>query len=126
MEFTQLASGQWLEGIAVDGDTVWYSDVVGCGIRRYPPGGTDEVWRGKDRWIGGLMINEDGKVLSSGATGIAWFDPASRDSGMLLDGFEGGVNEMVADASGALYFGTVDSSAFANGQVPGPSALYRL
>lgn len=130
MDFELLAEGLWLEGIAVDGDTVWYSDVFGGGIRRVPPGSAGEVWRKDDRWIGGLMMNVDGKVLSSGATGIAWFDPASGASGMLLDRLDGGsvrgINEMVADASGALYFGTVDSSAFERGDVPGPSALYRL
>jgi sugar lactone lactonase YvrE len=130
MNFQQLASGQWLEGIAVDGDTVWYSDVFGRGIRRCPPGDAGEVWRGEDRWISALIINADGKVLSNGANGIAWFDPASGASGMLIDSVGGkplpGVNEMVADASGELYFGTVDSTAFERGETPGPSALYRL
>jgi len=130
VDFEQLAEGQWFEGIAVDGETVWYSDVFAGGIRRYPAEGADTVWRKNDRWIGALMMNADGKVLSGGATGIEWFDPASGASGMLIDSIDGeaipGVNEMVADASGALYFGTVDSAAFERGDPPGPSALYRL
>jgi len=130
MDFEKLADGQWFEGIAVDGDTVWYSDVFGRGIRRVPPARAGEVWRGEDRWISALMVNVDGKVLASGATGITWFDPAGGASGVLLDRVDGapisGVNEMVADASGALYFGTVDSAAFERGETPGPSALFRL
>jgi gluconolactonase len=130
MDFEQLAEGEWLEGIAVDGDTVWYSDVFGRGVRRCPPAAPGEVFRGDERWISALQINADGKVLSNGATGIIWFDPATGASGVLVDQAEGeklpGVNEMVADASGALYFGTVDSAAFEREEPPGPSALYRL
>ena len=70
MEFEKLADGQWFEGIAVDSDTVWYSDVFGRGIRRCPPMRVGEVWRGEDRWISALMINVDGKVLSNGARDI--------------------------------------------------------
>jgi sugar lactone lactonase YvrE len=130
MEFELVAEGEWLEGIAVDGDTVWYSDVFGRGIRRCPPGAPGEVWRGDERWISAIQVNADGKVLSNGATGIVWFDPKGDASGELIKEVEGqplgGVNEMVADASGVLYFGSVDSAAFERGEPPGPSALYRL
>jgi sugar lactone lactonase YvrE len=130
MQFECLAEGEWFEGIAVEGDTVWYSDVFARGIRRHPPAAAGEVWRGEDRWIAALMINQGGEVLSGGATGIEWFHPKTGASGRLFGGISGepfgGVNEMVADASGALYFGTVDSLAFENETVPAASALYRL
>jgi gluconolactonase len=130
MDFEQIAEGQWLEGLTVDGDTAWYSDVFGGGVRRCPAGASGEVWHGDQRWISALMVNADGKVLHNGATGIGWFDPKTDATGMLVDSAEGkplpGVNEMVVDAGGALYFGTVDSSAFDRGEPPGPSALYRL
>jgi gluconolactonase len=130
MSFQQLASGQWLEGITVDGDTVWYSDVFGCGIRRHPVVNKGEVWRGDMRWIGVLHMNGDGKVLHSCATGIGWIDPATGATGMLVDTIDGkpipGTNEFVVDKSGRMYFGTVDSTAFERGTTPGPSALYRI
>jgi sugar lactone lactonase YvrE len=130
MEFEKLAEGEWFEGIAVDGDTVWYSDVFARGIRRHPAGKPGEVWHGDERWISALMINHDGKVLHNGAVGIGWFDPKSDAAGMLIDSVDGkplpGVNEMVVTKSGAMYFGTVDSMAFERGVPPGPSALYRL
>jgi sugar lactone lactonase YvrE len=51
-------------------------------------------------------------------------------SGVLLDKVDrapvSGGNEMVADSSGALYFGTVDGVAFERGEMPGSSALFRL
>jgi sugar lactone lactonase YvrE len=131
MAFDQLATGVWLEGMALDGDTVLVSDVGLGGIRRLSrDGGVIDVWRENDRWIGGIMLNDDGKVLSSGAGGIFWFDPRTRASGTLIDAVEGeclrGVNEMVADSAGNLIFGTVDIPAFERKEAPGPCALFRL
>lgn len=49
---------------------------------------------------------------------------------MLLEKIDGqplrGVNEMVPDGQGGIYFGTMDIASMAQGQPLGPSALYRL
>ncbi|TAL02516.1 MAG: gluconolactonase [Rhodospirillaceae bacterium] len=130
MEFNSIATGYYLEALAVDGDAVWFSDVVEGGIRRRLPDGTTDAWLPGKRWIGSIVINEDGAVLSSGAGGIAWFNPATGAAGMLLDAIDGrpidGVNEILHDGKGGLYFGTVDIPAIARGEAPGPAALYRL
>jgi sugar lactone lactonase YvrE len=130
MAFEVLAKGAWLEGMALDGDIVWVSDVGLGGIRRLSPDGQVDVWRKTDRWIGGILLNADGKVLSSGAGGVFWFDPATGAAGTLIDAVDGqpltGVNEMVADSAGNLIFGTVDIPAFERGETPGPCSLVRL
>jgi sugar lactone lactonase YvrE len=116
--------------MALDGDTVWVSDVGRGGVRQLSPDGRVKVWRENDRWIGGILPNADGKVLSSGAGGIFWLDPGTGASGTLIDAVEGeplpGVNEMVADSAGNLIFGTVDIPAFERGSTPGPCSLFRL
>jgi sugar lactone lactonase YvrE len=130
MPFDVLARGAWLEGMALDGDTVWVSDVGLGGVRRLSSDGRVDVWREEQRWIGGVMLNDDGKVLSSGAGGIFWFDPDTGAAGTLIDAVDGvplpGVNEMVADREGALIFGTVDIPAFERGETPGPCSLIHL
>jgi sugar lactone lactonase YvrE len=130
VEFDVLARGAWLEGMALDGDDVWVSDVGLGGVRRLAAGREAGVWRAADRWIGGILLNADGKVLSSGKGGVFWFDPASGESGTLIDAVDGaplaGVNEMVADRAGNLIFGTVDIPAFERGETPAPASLIRL
>ena len=41
-------------------------------------------------WTGGVMMNADGAVLSSGEGGIMWNDPDSDKSGWLLDRLDDG------------------------------------
>ncbi|MGO9930398.1 MAG: SMP-30/gluconolactonase/LRE family protein [Steroidobacteraceae bacterium] len=129
MNFEALTSGFYFEGLFVTEDAIWFSDVTQEGIRRLLPDGRIQQWPGK-RLIGGIIVNDDGVVLSSGAGGISWLDPVSGASGLLIETIDGtpieGVNEMAADSSGALYFGTIDHPAIERGDTPGPSALYRL
>jgi sugar lactone lactonase YvrE len=80
--------------------------------------------------IGGILLNADGKVLCSGIGGIAWVDPVTGASGMLLDAINGepirGVNEMIPDGHGGLYFGTLDIPAQVRREEMVPGGLYRL
>jgi sugar lactone lactonase YvrE len=129
MNFEALTSGYYLEALFVTADAIWFSDVTQEGVRQLTPDGQVRAWPGK-RLIGGIMLNHDGIVLSSGAGGIDWLDPVSCTSGVLIDtiadGPIPGANEMAADSSGALYFGTIDHPAIERGTTPGPSALCRL
>jgi sugar lactone lactonase YvrE len=129
MNFENLTSGYYLEALFVAGDAIWLSDVTQEGIRRLSPDGRLQRWPGK-RLIGGIIVNDDGAVLSSGPGGISWLDPVSGASGMLIETIDGrpieGVNEFAADSSGAMYFGTIDHPAIERGDTPGPSSLYRL
>jgi sugar lactone lactonase YvrE len=81
-------------------------------------------------WTGGVMLNEDGSVFSSGQGGIMWNHPDSGKSGWLIDKIDGqpinGINEMMPDGTGGIYFGTVDVEKVILGQTTRPTAIYRL
>src|SRR5215211_2943745 len=86
-EFKKIASGLYLEGLAVDNarDVIWYSDVIAGGIHGVTPDGTKVGSFNEARmWTGGVMINSDGAVLSSGEGGIMWNHPDTGRSGWLL------------------------------------------
>jgi sugar lactone lactonase YvrE len=130
MNFEPLAEGYYLEALLIDDTTVWYTDVVEGGVRRLNADGTVTIWLADRRMVGGLLLNEDGCLLVSGAGGIVWFNPATHASGVLLDTIEEqpipGVNEMRPDGRGGIYFGTLDLPAILRGETPGPVGLYRL
>ncbi|MFV8817601.1 SMP-30/gluconolactonase/LRE family protein [Haliea sp. E17] len=131
-QFQQLAAGIYLEGLAVDQqrDMVWYSDVVGGGLYGIRPNGGIETLNPGRMWTGGVMMNHDGSVLSSGQGGIMWNNPDSGKSGWLINEINGspvnGINEMVPDGSGGIFFGTVDIDMVIEGATPRPTNLYRL
>ncbi len=130
MDYTTIAQGAHLEGLALEWDAIWYSEVLGDGgVHRLSRNGCDTWWP-EELWIGGLLLNTDGKLLRSGAGGIQWLDPRNGNTGVLIDTVEGrplpGVNEMAADPSGAIVFGTVDIPAFESEREPGPASLCRL
>jgi len=130
MSFIALAKGLYLEGLAVDGETLWYTDVITGGVQGRHADGRASHWFADRRWIGGVALNDDGAVLCSGPGGISWFNAATGRSGTLLDRIDGvplsGVNEMCADAQGNLIFGTLDIDSIVKGQKTSPVALYRL
>lgn len=132
-EFAKIASGIYLEGLAVDHtrDVIWYSDVISGGIHGVKPDGTKVCSFNEDRmWTGGIMMNADGKVFSSGEGGIMWNDPDSGESGWLIDKIGGepinGINEMVPDGTGGIFFGTNDIEMVIQGEQTRPTELYRL
>jgi sugar lactone lactonase YvrE len=120
--FQEIARGLYLEALLIDEDRVWYGDVTLGGIREL---GTERVLLPGRHMIGGLLRNRDGKLLVSGVDGIAWVDPDSGASGMLVEGLCG-VNEMRGDGRGGIWFGTIDLAAILLGKRPGPSSIYHL
>jgi sugar lactone lactonase YvrE len=132
-DYVALASGIYLEGLAVDHerDIIWYSDVVGGGIHGVKPDGSKVRVLDPDRmWTGGIMINADGCVLSSGQGGVRWNDPDTGESGWLIDTIDGapvnGINEMWPDGQGGMFFGTLDIEHIMVARETRPTALYRL
>lgn len=130
MNFEPLARGLYLEGLAVDGDTVWFTDVFDGGVQRRDPDGGLARWLPERRWIGAVALNDDGVVLLAGTGGIVWVDPATGRSGTLVDAVDGtpllGANEMCSDGGGGIYFGSIDLPAIEEGRPPGPAALHHL
>ncbi len=132
-EYVALAEGVYLEGLAVDHvrDVVWYSDVIAGGIHGAKPDGTKVGSFNESRmWTGGVMLNYDGAVFSTGQGGIMWNNPDTGKSGWLLEELEGkainGINEMWPDGTGGIYFGTNDIENIIAAKDTRGSALYRL
>jgi sugar lactone lactonase YvrE len=131
-QFEKVTSGIYLEGLAVDyqHNVVWYSDVIGGGLHRLKPNGKVDSFNPGRMWTGGVMLNEDGAVFSSGQGGIMWNHPDNGRSGWLVDKIDGqpinGINEMMPDGTGGIYFGTVDIEKVIAGQTTRPTAIYRL
>jgi hypothetical protein len=120
--FVPLARGFYLEGLLIDGENVWFTDVITGGVRRV---GSDQVLLEGRTMIGGLLLNADRSLLVAGQNNIARIHPISGANGILVDGFQGS-NEMCPDTHGGIIFGTIDLPAILRGEKPGPSALYRL
>jgi sugar lactone lactonase YvrE len=120
--FVPLARGFYLEGLLVDGDNVWFTDVITGGVRRV---GSDQVLLKNRTMIGGLLLNADGSLLVAGRGDIVWVHPTAGAEGMLVDGFQG-TNEMYPDGQGGIVFGTIDLPAILRGVKPGPSSIYRV
>jgi sugar lactone lactonase YvrE len=128
MRFEAIGTGCcFLEAPRADGDALWFSDPVLGGLRRlWPDGRIDEFMPERLR-IGGVAINQDGAIIFSGTGGLGWLNPATEESGILLDTIGGkpipAVNDIFPADNGGLYFGTSDPSS---GQPAPTSALYRL
>lgn len=132
-DFAKVAAGIYLEGLAIDlaSGTIWYSDVIAGGIHGVRADGSAVATFNENRmWTGGVMMNEDGAVLSTGEGGIMWNHPVTGRSGWLLDTIDGapinGINEMVPDGTGGIFFGTNDIEMVIRGETTRPTALYRL
>lgn len=132
-EYVPLAEGIYLEGLSVDHQrgVIWYSDVIAGGIHGVTPDGTKVASFNESRmWTGGVMMNADGAVFSTGQGGIMWNNPDTGKSGWLLDRLEGqpinGINEMWPDGTGGIYFGTNDIENIIEAKETRGSALYRL
>lgn len=130
--FETLAKGLYLEGLAVDyaSNTVWYSDVIAGGVHGLRPDGETITLNPDRMWTGGVMMNEGGIVLSTGVGGIMWNDPLTGKSGWLVSEIEGepinGINEMIPDGTGGIYFDTLDLEHIIQGMPTRPVAMYRL
>jgi len=132
-EFAELAHGLYIEGLCVDyaRDVIWYSDVIAGGIHGIRPDGAKVTSFNEDRmWTGGVMMNADGSVLSTGQYGIMWNNPDSGKSGWLLREIDGkpisGINEVMPDGTGGIFFGTIDMDNVIAGQPTAPASVYRL
>ena len=132
-DYVALAEGIYLEGLAVDHarEVVWYSDVIKGGVHGVRFDGSPYASLNESRmWTGGIMLNHDGAVLSTGEQGIMWSNPDTGASGWLLECSSftelGGINEMWPDGTGGIFFGTNDIEMVIAAKATRPTAIYRL
>jgi len=103
---------------------LWFTDAAMGGVYRLSPRGAIETVIPKRKGVGGLALHEDGGVVVSGRDVIHL-----RGSGetRFLFNAEGvlGWNDLITDAQGRIYVGSLRSSAMQNeDRVPGE--LWRI
>ncbi len=125
MQFETVASGFGLtEAPCWDGaGGVYFSDVLGGGLRRWSPAGIEEVVP-KRRGIGGMCLHGAGGVVVSGRDVVHVRDGEKR---MLLGEMEGvtGYNDLGVDGQGRVYVGALRFRPFA-GESPVPGEVWRI
>ena len=129
--FEILAQGfQFCEAPRVDeSGAVFFSDLIGGGYYRWRAGGTVETVLPDRIWIGGATLDEGGAILCGGKGGLILIE-GGRGTPVLTE-VDGraivAVNDIEADAVGALYGGTLDFGAvFERGEKPEGGLLFRL
>lgn len=125
-----LASGLYLEGLAVDGDTVWYSDVIAGGVHRYSPVEPHSVVMSDRKWIGGVHFAADGSIVATGRGGTMLAGAYATNGIPMLDSINGvpinGINEIAPDNEGGYYFGGCDLDAIVSAKRPSVVSLYHV
>jgi D-xylonolactonase len=106
----------FLEAPRIDAkNNLYFSDIVIGGVFRREPGGKITHLIPDRTWIGGLAINQDGRLVLSGRGGLILFDPESDKREPLFDTLDGApvgsVNDIQPDGSGGLYAGLIDPAA---------------
>lgn len=129
MVFEELAAGYcFLEAPRADDAGVWFTDLLLGGLYRWRRGREVERFLPDRKHIGGVALNEDGKIICGGPGGLVWLDPESGRSGVVLDAIDGtplaGANDMLPDGKGGLIFGSLTTSESAENAAT--NSLYRL
>jgi sugar lactone lactonase YvrE len=129
VDFRIIASGYcFLEAPRVIGEDVWFTELLLGGLHRLSPDGRIEVYLPQRKHIGGICLNEDGRLICGGPGGLIWFDPQSGASGRLLDRIGGeplaGANDFFPDGRGGLYFGTGTGGDYEG--TPKPCEIWRV
>src|ERR1700737_3471184 len=113
MKLELLSAGHtFLEAPRVDAENnLYFSDIVVGGIFRRAPDGTITHLIPDRTWIGGLAINQDGRLVVSGRGGLLLFDPATDEREVLFDTLDGepvgAINDIQPDGMGGLYAGLI-------------------
>ena len=128
-----LASGyRFVEAPRVDErDTVYFSDLPVGGLYRRSADGALRKYLADRIWIGGIVLGADGELFCSGRGGIVRLDLDSGRAEPVLTSIAeqpiDAVNDIEADANGALYGGTIDFTAILKrGERPQPGVFFRI
>lgn len=114
---------------AGDNGRVCFSDLTGGGYYRCAPDGSIETLLADRLWIGGATFDEGDALLCSGKGGLVLVKDGK--AAPILTHIEGkpviAVNDIEADAQGAIYGGTLDFGAvLERGEIPHDGILFRL
>ncbi len=113
-----------LEGPRVDrDDNLYFSDVPNGGVYRRSPSGETEVVVPKRRGVGGIAIHADGGVVISGRDICHVHDGETR---VLFQSDAPGFNDLMTDAAGRVYCGTIRSDPFDESGPRTPGEAYRI
>ena len=115
-----------IEGPRVDEhDNLYFSDVPNGGVRRRDPSGEIAVVVPKRRGVGGIAIHADGGLVVSGRNICHVKDGETR---VLFDPGAPGFNDLMTDADGRVYCGTIRSDPFdeSGPRTPGEAYLIDL
>ncbi|MGE3693106.1 MAG: SMP-30/gluconolactonase/LRE family protein [Novosphingobium sp.] len=132
MEFRQLATGYtFLEAPRVQGDAVWFTDLLAGGVFRLNADGTTNSFLLDKHHIGGICLNHDGRLICGGNDAHYWLDPVTGESGVVLSEVHGGPhpgsNDMLPDDRGGLYWGTTSHGGnYGDGLEPELTKLMHL
>ena len=128
-----LASGyRFVEAPRVDErDAVYFSDLAAGGVYRRSVDGEVRQFLPERLWIGGIVLGAGDQLFCSGRGGIVRLDLVSGLAEPVLTRIGeqpiDAVNDIEADASGALYGGTIDFTAILQrGEQPEPGVFFRI
>lgn len=118
-----LAFGYGLiEGPRVDqADNLYFSDVPNGGVFRRSPDGEVTTVVPKRRGVGGIALHADGGVVISGRNICHVVDGQTR---VLFETDAPGFNDLMTDAEGRVYCGTIRSDPFATESERTPGEAY--
>jgi sugar lactone lactonase YvrE len=106
-----------------DDDGVYFSDVLGGGVRRWSPDGGVETVIPKRRGIGGMCLHAEGGLVVSGRDVVHVKDGESRVLVSMED--VTGFNDLAPAPDGFLYVVTLRIKPF-RGEDPVPGVVFRI
>jgi D-xylonolactonase len=132
MQFEQILDGfVFLEAPRVDDHgNLWFSEVMEGGVHRLSPDGKVEGFIADRKYIGGLVLTEDGGFIASGRTGLEYFNPGTGERRALEFLYDGRpivhINDIQPDDHGSLFVGGTHDPVIQEGGLPRWTALYRI
>lgn len=114
-----------------DDGTLYFTDIQQqpALYQRSPDGGLRKFLEGRVN-IGGIVFNQDGRLICSGRGGLVFLDTNTGAVEPLLTEIEGQpidvINDIQTDDAGSVYGGTLDLSGFSEDRPLRPGVLFRL
>jgi xylono-1,5-lactonase len=132
VQFEQILDGfVFLEAPRIDDQgNLWFSEVMNGGVYRLSPDGEVEGFITDRKYIGGLVLTEDGGFVASGRTGLEYFNPGTGERRALEFLHDGRpivhINDIQPDDHGSLFVGGTHDPVIQEGGLPRWTALYRI